>query len=138
MNYGIGLMVFWLVSGLLAGGLFLWAIQTQGPSSQRRWLAIGLIGVAAAYIVFSLVGGAGWPWLFIEIVGAAVYAALAVLGARRAPGWLALGWATHPLWDVVVHLLNRQAGFVPAWYALACASFDWTVAAYILFPRQQR
>src|SRR5262249_3396088 len=28
-------------------------------------------------------------------------------------GWLALGGAAHPVWDMVVHLLSRQADFAP-------------------------
>ena len=48
-----------------------------------------------------------------------------------------LGWATHPLWDVGVHLVNRQPNVAPAWYEIACVSFDFIVAAYVFLAQIQ-
>lgn len=42
-------------------------------------------------------------------------------------------WAAHPLWDVGLHLLGGGRDFAPAWYAIACISFDGVVALYLAF-----
>ena len=51
-------------------------------------------------------------------------------GLRR-PGWLALGWTAHVVWDVALHL-ERAQPVVGAWYPLACIGFDLIVAGYLL------
>jgi hypothetical protein len=38
----------------------------------------------------------------------------------------------HPFWDVVVHYIGPGSAFTPWTYAIACISFDWLVAAYIV------
>ena len=41
------------------------------------------------------------------------------------------GWMAHPVWDIGLHWFGKGTTFTPTWYAIACASFDWLVAAYI-------
>jgi hypothetical protein len=38
----------------------------------------------------------------------------------------------HPLWDVVLHYVGPGHSFTPWAYAIACVSFDWLVAIYIV------
>ncbi len=38
----------------------------------------------------------------------------------------------NPFWDVVVHYLGPGQSFTPWTYAIACISFDWLVAIYIV------
>ena len=131
MNHGAVFIVLWLVIGLCLGGVFVLAVRSQ-RGRERKVLAIGLTLAAAIYIVLAVVGRVGWEWLFVEIAGASAYTAVALLGVRRTPGWLVFGWATHPVWDVGVHLLNGRADFATSSYGLACASFDLLVALFIL------
>jgi hypothetical protein len=100
-------------------------------------LSITLIVVALVYVAFALANRAGWRWLLLEVVGAGVYTTIAFLSIQRGLGWLVLGWAAHPLWDVGVHLVYRQPSFAPPWYEIACVSFDFIVAAYVLLAQIQ-
>ena len=38
----------------------------------------------------------------------------------------------HPFWDVVLHYIGPGHAFTPWAYAIACVSFDWIVAIYIV------
>ena len=55
-----------------------------------------------------------------------------LIGWRGSAKWLGLGWAVHPVWDFGLHHLGPGHGIGPWTYAIACISFDWVVAAYIL------
>lgn len=87
---------------------------------------------AAIYVVFAAFGGASPGWLLVETMGVAFYSVFAVLGMRRSRLWLAAGWAAHPAWDGGLHMAGHGAAFSPAWYVVACISFDLLVAAYVL------
>jgi hypothetical protein len=97
----------------------------------RALLAIFLITAAAAYFGFAVLAGAGPIWTLVELVGVIVFGTMALLGLRGSPWWLAVGWALHPLWDVVLHLIGPGGSFASQPYAVACITFDWVVAAYI-------
>jgi len=126
-----GFIAVGLAIGFCLGVVFVFFVRSQ-RGRERRVLAIGLSLAAAIYVVFALVTRAGWQWLIVELAGASAYTVIAVLGVRRTPGWLVLGWATHPVWDMGVHLLNGATDFAPSSYELACISFDWLVAFFIL------
>jgi hypothetical protein len=66
------------------------------------------------------------------LVGGIVFGTMALLGLRGSPWWLAAGWALHPLWDAGLHYFGPGSSFAPEPYAIACISFDWLVAAYIV------
>lgn len=123
-----------LILGLVLGLVYVAYARRRGRAELVA-LAVGLVGAALIYLVFAALGGASLAWLAVEVVGIGIYGALAWLGLRRSPLWLAAGWAAHPLWDVFGHLLGGGAAFTPRWYALACISFDLVVGAYVLFTR---
>jgi hypothetical protein len=60
-----------------------------------------------------------------------VFTLLAWLGLKVSALILALAWAAHAAWDVLLHKL-QNAAFVPDWYPLACLAFDLLLAAYIV------
>jgi len=97
----------------------------------RVLLAIFLFAAAGAYFGFAVLAGAGPIWMLVELVGVFVFGTMALLGLRGSPWWLAAGWALHPLWDVVLHLIGPGGSFASQPYAVACVTFDWVVAAYI-------
>ena len=99
--------------------------------------AQGLVVAALIYVGFALAAGAGAAALVTEAIGVALFGAVAWLGARRAPLWLAAGWAAHVGWDLLLHPLT-EAGYAPAWYVRACIGFDLVVAAWIaLRPEEE-
>jgi hypothetical protein len=98
----------------------------------RALLAIFLFIAAGAYVGFAVAGGASGLWFLAEIMQAVVIGAMGLLGMRGSPYWLAVAWAAHPLWDVVLHYFGAGHAFAPEFWAIACVSFDLLVAAYIV------
>ncbi len=101
----------------------------------RSVLVIFLLAAAGAYFGFATLGrdvvGTHPIWTLVELAQVIVFGALALLGLRGSPYWIAGGWALHPVWDIVVHYMGPGASFTPWTYAIACLSFDWLVAIYI-------
>jgi hypothetical protein len=97
----------------------------------RTLLATVLFAAAGAYLGFAFVAPVSRLWLLIELLQCIAVGVLGLYGWRGLPKWLALGWALHPLWDFVVHYIGPGT-FAPWTYVIACISFDWVVAAYIL------
>jgi hypothetical protein len=63
-------------------------------------------------------------------VGAVIFVVAAVLGTRRWPALLALGWITHAAWDLFFHYASGPA-FAPVWYAFFCVGFDLVLGGYV-------
>jgi hypothetical protein len=102
----------------------------------RSVLVIFLVIAAGAYFGFATVGrdlvGSNQVWILLELAQAVVFGAIGLLGLRGSPYWMAAGWALHPFWDVVVHYIGPGHTFTPWTYAIACVSFDWIIAIYIV------
>ena len=97
----------------------------------RSLLVIFLFAAAGAYFGFALLTAPGPIWVLAELVQVVIFGAIALLGLRGSPWWLAAGWALHPLWDVVLHYVGPGHSFAPITYTIPCLSFDLLVAAYI-------
>ena len=102
----------------------------------RSVLVPFLVIAAEAYFGFATVGrdlvGSSQGWILIELAQAVVFGAIGLLGLRGSSYWIAAGWALHPFWDVVLHYMGPGHSFTPWTYAIACVSFDWIVAIYIV------
>src|ERR687889_51420 len=102
----------------------------------RSLLVIFLVIAAGAYFGFATLGREVVDtqpiWMLVELAQAIVFGAIALLGLRGSPYWIAAGWALHPFWDVVLHYMGPGHSFTPWTYAIACVSFDWLVAIYII------
>src|SRR3712207_3426314 len=97
----------------------------------RSLLVVFLFAAAGAYFGFALLAAPGPTWVLAELVQVIIFGAIALLGLRGSPWWLAAGWALHPLWDVVLHYVGPGDSFAPITYTIPCLSFDLLVAAYI-------
>ena len=97
----------------------------------RSFLILFLFIAAGVYVVFALRASEGILWVLVEVVGVAIFGAMALLGLRGSLWWIVAAWALHPLWDVVLHYLGSGSTFAPETYTIACLSFDWLVAAYV-------
>ena len=120
----------WFVLGLVLGAVFIVFARRFGMPGERRLLAVGLIVAALIYVGFA-VAWAGGAWIAAELGGVVVFGGLAVLGLKRSPMSLAVGWALHPVWDAGLHLAGAGAAFAPTWYVAVCISFDLLVGGYI-------
>lgn len=116
-----------LLGALLAAPFVLFARTRR---AEDRVYAAGLVVVGLVYVGFGLAAGTGGGALVAELVGVALFAAVAWLGVRRAPLWLAAGWAAHVGWDLLLHPL-AGGGYAPAWYVAACIGFDLALAGWI-------
>ena len=98
----------------------------------RTLLATVLFTAAGAYFGFAVMAPVSRVWLLIELLQCIAFGVMGLIGWRGSAKWLALGWALHPVWDFGLHYLGPGHGIGPWTYAIACLSFDWVVAAYIL------
>jgi hypothetical protein len=98
----------------------------------RTLLATVLFAASGAYLGFAVAAPVSRIWLLIELLQAIAFGTLGLYGWRGAAKWLGLGWALHPLWDLPLHYHGPGRSFAPWTYAVACLSYDWVVAAYIL------
>ena len=122
--------LFQLILGVVLALLFIWFARTRGPQREPFIYSIGLIIAALFYVAFS-VTGATTQWFMLELIGLVIFTIFAALGLRVSLWFLALGWASHVSWDVLLHLIREQP-FVPNWYPVACISFDIMVAGSIV------
>ena len=98
----------------------------------RTLLATVLFAAAGAYLGFAFEGTLLRGWVLAELLQCIAFGAFGLYGWRGNAKWLALGWALHPFWDFPLHYLGPGRSFTPWTYAVACVSFDWVVAVYIL------
>src|SRR5262245_45526053 len=100
----------------------------RGSAAERLLLAIFLAGMPLIYVSSWLL--APQPgWLVAELIGTAVFVALALIGWRRSIWVLALGIAAHGLaWDLWHY---GHAAFIPNWYALGCLITDVSLGIYV-------
>lgn len=127
MNQTIALLVGAALSLALVG-----LARRYPPGRERHVYAVGLVVTALIYVVFGVAGGAGARWLALEILGVLLYGAAAWAGLRGRPWLLAVGWAAHVAWDVLLHLSGAGSEYTPGWYPWLCVSFDLVVAAAVL------
>lgn len=125
--------VLWFVVGWVAVLPLLWFAQTKTRlHTVKKLMGRSLVAAAVIYIGFSAMWGNA-SWSGIEVLGVLGYGVFYLLAMRHSILWLAVGWALHPVWDIALHLLGPGHHIVPAWYAVACVSFDIAVAVYIVY-----
>jgi hypothetical protein len=129
------LVVGLLINGVAYAAIFIVvAILISRFTSEIIWrsfLVLFLFIAAGIYIVFAVRAGDSALWVVGELVGVAIFGAVALLGLRGSIWWIVAAWALHPLWDVGLHYLGPGRSFAPETYTIACLSFDLLVAAYI-------
>jgi len=67
-----------------------------------------------------------------QIAGCALFMALALAGLWLSWWWLVAGLVLHGLWDLLHHR-EHEHGTMPSWYVPACAAYDWTLAAFVVW-----
>ena len=132
------LIILHILLGGLVGVAFVFAVRRLAPRHELIVYAAGLVAAALIYVAFAAANGAPGAWLAVEFAGLAAFSLFA-WPRLRSPLPLGLAWAAHALWDLLLHsdtILHATAGenahFVPDWYRLVCAGFDFALAAYLL------
>jgi uncharacterized protein DUF6010 len=125
-----------LIEGAVGGAvlsLIAWLLSKfVSEIAGRTLLATVLFAAAGAYFGFAVVAPVSRLWLLIELLQCIAFGLFGLYGWRGSAKWLALGWALHPVWDFGMHYVGPGSGVGPWTYAIACLTFDWVVAAYIL------
>ncbi len=134
-----------LVAAAATGGIVtcLWLTRWRGLHGvlfERNLLAGFLVLMPLVYVaryLFAATGGANY-WFWVEVLGTAIFVALAVLGVKRSPWFLAIGMVLHGLaWDAWHY---RNSAYIPDWYVIACLAVDLSMGAYMVsrVPAYQR
>ena len=127
-----------LIVGAVIAIAFVAGVRSLRDDRARFVYAVGLIVTALLYLAFAVAGGAERGSLALEFLGVILYGALAFAGLRGNITALALGWAAHPAWDVLLHTSGTGATYTPSWYPLACVGFDLVVAIGVLAEARSR
>ncbi|HEX2121542.1 MAG TPA: DUF6010 family protein [Thermoanaerobaculia bacterium] len=120
-------MVTVFAGGVLALPYVLYARRSR---DRRRVFAIGLAVAALVYVALAAFRGTGGE-LLVEAGGVMLFGIVAVLGVRHSIYWLALGWAAHVGWDLLLHPAGASS-YAPWWYPVICIGFDLVVAGAIV------
>lgn len=125
--YGAVLSTPCMVVGIFIARLF----GTRGARAERILFALFLMAMPLVYIGgFLRLGKWIAPWLWLELLGAAIFTTFAVLGLYRSPNFLVVGIAAHGLcWDSWHY---HRVDYIPDWYAVGCLIIDVGFALYAL------
>lgn len=132
MEVSASYFVFYFIVGLVLPIPWLYWLHRFDDRRLNMGIGSGLVVAAIIYLGFALYHG-DYQWLLVELVGVFAYGLFAWLALKYSLLWLAVGWGLHPLWDTALHWLGPGVHIVPPWYAIACLSFDFAVAGYVIF-----
>jgi len=96
--------------------------RVSGLDRDRAMYPIALIVIAAYYVLFATMGGA--EALPSELIAAAVFIVIAIVGFRTSLWWAAAGIAGHGLFDFVVHPNLIVNPGMPVFWPAFCGSID--------------
>lgn len=113
----------------------LWLTRWRGSRAvifERNLLAAFLVGMPLVYVsryLFASGGRVANYWFWIEVLGTAIFSALAVFGVKRSPWFLVIGMVLHGLaWDIWHY---HNSAYIPDWYVIACLAVDLAFGAYL-------
>lgn len=122
-----------MLIGLLLASSALGVAALLPPSLAVEWLGVILAIVAAIYVGFALVD-ARPRQVATELAFAGVTILLTLAGLWWQPWVLVPGYFLHGVWDMLHYwrrpIINTR---LPWWYAFFCLTFDWPIAAYVLW-----
>jgi hypothetical protein len=104
--------------------------------TERTWLAVFIALMPIVYVRGALRVGSASS-LGVELVGQAIFGALALGGVYLSPWLFAIGLLGHGLgWD----LWHRHGSLVAGWYPMACTAVDVGLGLYaaLVAPEFQR
>ncbi len=115
--------------GALLGAAYAGLLRLLDSKYAQYLYAAGLFSAALIYVGFAGLNH-GANHLGLELSGLVIFGLLSLVGARRWPLVLGVGWLAHGGWDFW-HSANPY-GYVPSWWPAFCIGFDWWVGIYLL------
>ncbi len=96
----------------------------------RSFYPTVLIIIASYYILFAVMGGSRHA-LAWELVVAAAFSTVAIIGALHVPVLAGVGIVAHGLFDLVHHTMIEDAG-VPDWWPSFCGAVDVVLGLWVI------
>jgi hypothetical protein len=110
-----------------------------GLDRDRALYPVALIVIAAYYVLFATIGGAGGAQaLAAELIAAAVFAVVAIVGFRTSLWWVAAGIAAHGVFDWLVHPRLIANPGVPAFWPDFCGAIDIALGVLVAILLRRR
>jgi hypothetical protein len=134
---GLVVVLLYVVIGFLAaiGSILIFRRIFQGRWEQIFWASF-LVLIAAFYLSFAAYFGVSPHAWQTEVAVVVVFLVCAVVGLFFRPA-IAVGYVMHGLWDLSHSLSGSSlAGLpiteIPLGYGIFCATYDFTVACYLM------
>ena len=122
--------VFHISIGVILATLLLWILSRLSNKTRHFILFAGLMVAAFIYLLFALINF-NLQWIFVESGGLTVFVIMSIIGLKKHPLFLGVGWLVHILWDVCLHT-DPTTSFIPSWYPMFCVGFDLVIACYLI------
>jgi hypothetical protein len=103
--------------------------RLAGLDRDRALYPVALIVIAAYYVLFATMGGA--QALRSELIAAAVFVVVAIVGFRTSLWWAAAGIAGHGIFDFVVHPRLIENPGMPVFWPAFCGTIDVALGVLI-------
>jgi hypothetical protein len=106
--------------------------RLTGLDRDRAFYPVTLIVIAAYYVLFAAMGGAGGAQAMTsELIAAAVFVVVAIVGFRTSLWWVAAGIAGHGVFDWFVHPHLIANPGMPVFWPAFCGSIDVALGVLI-------
>ena len=131
------MFLFWTTIGLVISIGVLY--QRSYGAVSKTFYALTLVVAALIYLLFAL-NGLFWTeavfyWVLIQIAGTILFSLIAFMAYKKVYNpfiLLSMGWFSHTLWDLVMHVFETSS-FIPSFYPPICIGFDLGFGVYLLY-----
>lgn len=103
---------------------------------ERSFYFTVLVVIASYYVLFAVMGGSGHALIW-ELIVAAVFSTVAIVGALFSPMLVGMGIVAHGLFDFVHDGIVENAG-VPTWWPGFCGSIDVVLGLWVISLARSR
>jgi len=91
-----------------------------------------LVLIGSVYYGFALLSNHKKA-IIIEVLVASIFVLMGIFGLWFSPWILIAGLLLHGVWDLAHHNSSGNLVDIPQWYVPFCATYDWTIALYLVF-----
>lgn len=124
-----------VVGVLVAVGVAALAKFTRFDEDRSFYFTV-LVIIASYYVLFAVLGGSGLALVW-ELVIAAAFSTVAIVGALHAPILVGIGIIAHGLFDFVHDGIIENPG-VPTWWPSFCGSVDVLLGLWVVILTRSR
>ncbi len=124
-----------VVGALLAVGVAALGKFTHFDEDRSFYFTV-LVIIASYYVLFAVLGGSDLALVW-ELVIAAAFSTVAIVGALHAPTLVGIGIIAHGLFDFVHDGIIENPG-VPTWWPSFCGSVDVLLGLWVVILTRSR